>query len=108
MNTSPAGALASKSGISPGHHAHIREIALDIDIAQLDHPLAALEMPDDLGQQKLRPLPDAGVVERPGNHDRQAIHPQPRHILHRQLAHRVIVGRAGDTDSSITSTAALP
>jgi hypothetical protein len=69
------------------------KIALDVDVAQLDHPLIALKMPDDLGKQELRALPHARVVERPGDHDRRAVHPLPGHIFHGHITHRVIVLR---------------
>ena len=50
-------------------------------------------MPDDLGDQKALVLAGAGVVERPGHDDRQALEPGCNHVFHRQLAAGVMVDR---------------
>ena len=50
-------------------------------------------MRDDFGQQKVRRLAHAGVVEGPHDGDGQARHPQAGHVLHRQFADGVVVGR---------------
>ena len=52
-------------------------------------------MLDDLGNDEVRRLSDAGVVERPDNADRQPVAIDPGDQFHRDFADAVIVGRFG-------------
>src|SRR5574337_45527 len=78
--------------ISLGHIAHVTKVPDHLGVAEFDHLLPPAEMSNNLGNQKLFRLAYTGVVEWPRDDDRQLVHPQPRHVLHRQLAHRIVVG----------------
>src|SRR3546814_9586090 len=63
------GTKLGKPAIGIGNGADIAEIPENIQVAQFEPCRTALEVPDDLRQQKGIRLPDAGVVEGPCNND---------------------------------------
>ena len=89
------GGGVEQAAVGIGHGTHVRKIAPHVQVAQFDALGAAFEVRHDFGQQKVCRLAYAGVVE--GAHDgqRQPVGPQPRHVLHGQFAHGIVVGGLG-------------
>ena len=64
-----------------------------MQVAQAHARRPPAEVVDELGDHEVDDLPRAGVVERPCHDDRQVRKSCPHHQFHRDLAHRVMVGR---------------
>ena len=79
--------------IGLGDITHVAKIPRHLRVPQLDYPVASAKVLDNLRYQELSRLTDAGVIEWAGDDQGQSIHPQPRHVLHRQLAYGIVIRR---------------
>ena len=81
-----------QSPICVDHDTHVEEVADDIDVAEFDDFGPLGEMADDLGNEIRLALARTRVVERSHDRDRQRSGEEPRQVLHRELADRVVRG----------------